>query len=126
MRNFANPERLEDGKVSWHGRWRSSAKVVIEIPGDLWPEFKEKCPFFVVKEVHGLLRGSCSRSSMCCETMPQHIQDYTRMDGRKRVDSKKLDMAWPEKILVYAPLSVAVRGPQGGGEGCLPNYGTIN
>lgn len=42
---------------------------------------------------------------MCCEGMPQNIQDYLRMTGRKRVDSKKLEIALSaEKMLVYNPL----------------------
>lgn len=36
-----------------NGRWFGFAKVDMEVPRDLWPNFEEMCPLLINKEVRG-------------------------------------------------------------------------
>ena len=73
--------------------WFGFAKVDIEVPRELWPEFEEFPPLFVNRGVPD-------------SAVPKHMHDYLRHSGRKRFPEqpKLLGFLSAKKILLYAPL----------------------
>ena len=73
--------------------WFGFAEVDIEVPRDLWEEFKEFPPIFI-------------NQSVGAEGIPQHMKDYLSKSGRAAMpDQKKLlEVLKAQKVLLYATL----------------------
>ena len=73
--------------------WFGFAKVDIDVPRELWPEFEEFPPLFINRGVPD-------------SAMPKHMHDYLKSSGRKRFPDqpKLLGVMSAKKILLYGPL----------------------
>ena len=74
-------------------RWFGFAEVDIEVPQDLWEEFKEFPPIFITQSVGA-------------EGISQHMKNYLAKSNRSAMpDQKKLlGVLKAEKVLLYTPL----------------------
>ena len=97
VKSYDNPEAYARvfPQFLWMEEWFGFAKVDIEVPEELWPEFEEFPPLFINRGVPD-------------SAVPQHMHDYLQQSGRKRFPEqpKLLGVMSAKKILLYAPLLV--------------------
>ena len=95
VQTYNNPEAAARMLPQLHytKEWFGFAEVDIEVPRELWPEFKEFPPLFINRGVPG-------------SAVPKHMHDYLRQSGRKCFPEqpKLLGVLSAKKILLYAPL----------------------